>query len=106
MATKNQNFEMWQGEDKELVFSITDVDDLSGASAQWQLANSYYRNAEITKSGTVDGSAATVTILLEPDDTLSLKTGTWVHQLRLTDSSGNRNKAAEGKLTLYPVIPD
>ena len=106
MATKNQNFEIWQGEDKELVFTVTDVDDLTGASAEWRMAENIYHPAKITKAGTVDGGAATVTVLVAPSDTQSLRTGTWKHQLRIIDSSGKRNKAAEGTVVLHRVIPD
>ena len=106
MATKNQDFEMWQGEDKELVFSVTDVDDLSGASAEWRMAEDIYQPAKLTKSGSVDSGAVTVTVLLTPADTQSLRSGTWKHQLRVIDSSGKRNKAAEGTVVLHRVIPD
>ena len=105
MAATNQNFEMWQGEDKEIVFAIEDANDLSGASAEWRMADQVYRPAAITKSGVVDGDAKTVKVTLVPADSEELKSGTWKHQLRLIDSAGKRNKAAEGTVTIHPVIP-
>lgn len=104
MAVRNQNFELWQGENKELVFTVEDADDLTGATYDWRMAKTVYQPAVVTKTGNVSAGATTVTVTLEPSDTENLTPTTWQHQLRITDSAGRQNKAAEGTITLHRVI--
>lgn len=110
MAVRNQDFEMWQGEDKRLVFTVEDVDDLTGAAASWRLSHSRGSPAILTKSGAgqieLDIAAKTFTVILDSADTINQPSRSYFHQLRIVDADDNRNKGAEGQLTLHPSTPD
>lgn len=105
MATINQNFEMWQGEDKRITFTILDSDglpkSLSGARIDWVLLT--WETGVVSKSTTlnnilvVDNSAQ---IILDSVDTKSVRCGKYKHECRITDVNNLSEVVSTGFVTI------
>jgi hypothetical protein len=107
MTVKNQNFEMYQGENKVLVFDITDSSgsskDLTGCSATFVVYGGTSATNKIEKSST-DGEITfygnDVKVFLVPSDTSGIS-GKFYWELRLVDGANNSEIVAVGT---YVVI--
>ena len=97
MTKTNQNFEMWQGDGKTLVFSVTAStgigQDLTGNTASWIIQD---EEDSACLSGQVAGvvSGSLVNVILAASDTSGL-CGFYYHELSLT-ASGSPVTAAIG----------
>lgn len=110
MTKDNQNFRMYQGEDKLLEISVLDEDgnakDITGATITWILATSPdAAAAEVTKS--TGGSGVSITnaaggvfqVTLDGSDTTSLEGNYW-HEAEVEDTSGHDNTVTTGYITI------
>ena len=93
MARVDQDFELYQGEDKVIRFSITDDADapveLSGTTATWVLASSLAGNEiALTKTVgngiTIDGTDYILTLISAETELLY---GHFTHELRMIKDS-------------------
>lgn len=109
----DQNFEMFQGDDKDLVITVTDsagaAVDLTGAAIAWQMARTA-RSATPNVSKSVgsgivitDAPGGICTISLDPTDTEGL-TGDFYHELEVTDAQANITTVLSGTVTIKPAL--
>lgn len=107
MTKKNQNFEIYAGDTKDIIIAVTDAAgaavNLSGATAKWVLkknasaSNSAYKT---TGNGiTVVGGV--VTVRMNSADTQGLQ-GRYYHEAEVTDVSGNVSTILTGYVTIEP----
>jgi hypothetical protein len=102
MTAKNQNFEMFQGENKVICFEITDANnnskDLSGCSATWVVYGGSSATNKIEKKS-IDGEITftdnVAKVVLVPNDTKDLG-GKLYTELRILDGEGNSEVVAIG----------
>src|SRR6185437_701627 len=111
MTIINQDFTMWQGDAKSIVFTITDASgnpyDLTDVeNINWALSALPVTDALIQKSKTGGGisvnSPATdgiFTVTLEATDTAAL-VGAFYHEAQIIDSEGNPDVVATGTATI------
>ena len=109
MATSlNQNMTMWQGDDRDIVATISDsagsAVNITGVTATYSLGTAVDQTATFTKtvgSGIVLTTPASgiMTISIDPADTATLA-GCYYHELVITDASGNVNTAFIGEVTI------
>jgi len=104
MTTIGQNFTVWQGDHKRLIFTVVDVDNLSGADIRWVLAKNITGESIITKKSTqgditIEGN--TFIVDLSPEDTSGLEPNTrYYHESEITDSEGYVSTVASGYMRL------
>lgn len=103
MALRRQDFEIWAGDDKELIFTIEDVNSLAGASFKWAMSRSVGAEKLVEKSGDLV-TGKQVTVELAPEDTEELRRGKYYHELEITDASGRISTAAIGAVDLFPTL--
>jgi len=107
MTKTNQNARIFTGEDKNLVFTITDSTgasvDMAGASAWWIMQDETSSGSILLlKTGgsgvTVSGSTVTVAVPGSLTGGCSLS-GTYFHQLSASDTSDQVSVLSEGVIT-------
>lgn len=108
------NFAIWAGDDVELSLSLFAEDgspyNLTGATLRWGLAAIAAPNtALVTKSTSAGGIAIAnafgglATVLLVGADTETLS-GRFLHQLQVTDGTGETATLASGMVTINPSM--
>ncbi len=102
MATKDQNFEMWAGDYKKIVFVVQDVEALTGASAKWIMAQSSKSEPLLVKDCTINKNEFAVEIL--SNDTKTIVPGTYYHEAVVTDTQNHTATVATGKVTINPSL--
>ena len=111
MAYKNQDFELWQGDDFKLNYAVDGVDvpeDLT--SAKWGISKSRSRAKILEKDSTlpgeivIDTASNIVSVILFSADTLNLKEQKYYCELEVVDAESLRTTVAIGTMTLYPTI--
>jgi hypothetical protein len=110
MAMFDQDFEMFQGDTKQLVVSVVDGDglavDLSGATITWKLFKSKSGNvADVTKTignglTVTNATAGEFTVDLAEADTVNL-IGTYFHEAKVQDIRGYKTVVMVGKVTIH-----
>lgn len=106
--------ELYAGDDDRLEFTITQSDgsalDLTNMSIVWQLADRAAGPALITKDSANAGEIAVVDtvggrfdVLLDPADTADLS-GSFYHEVELTDVDGNEFTVFDGRLFIKPTL--
>lgn len=108
MTKKAQNFEMWAGDSKSLVITVTGSSgaghDLSGASVVWTLKENV-DSASLIKRSTDSGcgisiSTSTLTISLSPTHTENLS-GVYYHEGEATDPTGDVSTLFVGTARIF-----
>lgn len=105
MTTKNQNFEMYAGNTKNIVVTVADV-NLTGATVKWAMKKTIYDAEPAVAKTTAAGIAVTdattgiFTVTLFPADTRNLS-GTYQHEAEITDAPGNVSTVLTGQLTIH-----
>lgn len=101
MASTGQNFTLYEGEDKNLAFTVTGIDVTTATAIVWvahspggAFVTKTLADAEIAQTSS---TVATVTIL--PADFDGIPEGDYNHQLWITNSSSKASLVAEGKIT-------
>lgn len=119
MASLNQDFVLWEGESKTIIFDVVDENGVPlpvnlGSTVKWIMQKSATDiNGRILKS-TTDGITLStnaegglrISVFLEPQDTASKSPGTYYHEVRVIDTALNETVAAIGKVTLKPSATD
>lgn len=111
MAATNQNFTLYQGDSLTAQFSVVDDEgspvDLTGATITWRAATVSHQTVldkAVGRGITVtDAAGGVCEVALAPDDTASLL-GTYRHQLRVVDATGQEAVVAEGAMTVQRRI--
>ncbi len=109
MAAIRQNFEMHQGDDVSVAFSVTDdagaVVDLTGTTVVWRMAPSKYSASPSISKSTASGITVTdavggkFTVAIDAADTAGLG-GIYYHEAQVTDAGGKVTTVATGWLTV------
>lgn len=109
MARIAQNVEIWQGEYKELPFSVVDQNgapfDLTGATMTYKIcvgnASGAVQLTKTTASGIsiTSATAGTGKITLAAVDTASIS-GVFYHELGITDASSHPEVGFVGTITI------
>ncbi len=98
MAVEHQDFELRQGEKKDLLITVRDSSgallDLTGGTIKWCLATSNFGKTLLMKtvgSGITLSNQTTnkgeLTVQLDPADTSALEVRSYLHQLEVTLAS-------------------
>jgi hypothetical protein len=106
MALEKQDFSLWQGATRTLIYTITGTDVPTANAIKWALATGQGRivltkslaATDITRTGQV------VSVLLFPSDTETLQPGEYNHELRITDEDDQEDVVAVGSAQLYLSI--
>ncbi|MFQ8550182.1 hypothetical protein [Acinetobacter baumannii] len=102
MTAENQNFEMYQGDTKNIRFLIEDESlDLTGTTVKWVMTPFRKSEALLTKS-TTDGISVVegkVIVKLNASDSVGLL-GMYEHEVEITDQLGNVSTVLRGKITI------
>lgn len=111
MANRNQNFELWAGDNKTLSFTANDENssalDITGNTIRWSLARTPYEAALIEKSTTggstqvniTSSTAGTFEVTLNSSDSSSLR-GVYYHEAHIIDGDSDEYTIAIGHATL------
>lgn len=101
MTKKNQDFEMFAGNSKDIIITMADSSGLSGATIKWVLKKSV--NGQLITMKTVGGGISIgltfFTVRLNPADTEGLS-GRFYHEAELTDVLGNVSTVTTGHVTI------
>jgi len=112
MAIKNQNFEMYAGNDVELDITLLDEDggplDLTDATVRWALSSAYDPSAAlVTKTSDgmsgiliTDAEQGLVIVTLLRDDTEDFGGQPYVHEVAVIDSGGAETTVLTGAVTI------
>lgn len=105
MAKTNQNFTMWQGDDKRITFTVLEEGgadkSLVGSTVEWALYVSTVQQINKSSSNNnilVIGNKAQV--ILDGIDTINVRAGKYEHECRVTDSNGISEVVSTGVVTL------
>jgi len=99
MTSENQDFEVWQGDDKQLRITVTDPNagvpkDLTGVNAiEWAMVDQD-GSALITKTDgagitVTDAAAGEFTVTLDGSDTATIDPGYYDHEADVEDATGD-----------------
>lgn len=103
MTTTGQNFEIYQGDDKDLVITVTDAtDDLTSYNAVWVMYNITPETAVIIKTtqppnGIIIASGQII-ISLDGIDTENVIPKTYGHQCEIDDGLGHHSTITTGSV--------
>ncbi len=100
IARVEQNFEMWQGNSRDLVFEVEDVEELGQASIKW-IASKFGSDEALISKSTNDGievNGGQFTVSLEPSDTEDLSPTVYYHEAKVRDEMNNVYTVAVGKM--------
>lgn len=106
MAKRGQDFKLWAGDARHIVFHITDLEALEGCNLEW----AYSRTAKsepltILKSteGDIDVDGLTVTVKVPYQATLG-RFGRYYHELKMADGGDNPTRLAVGHIRILPSL--
>ena len=108
MTTTDQNFTMWQGEDKTITVALVDGDgaaygSTAGLTFTWEVFATKNSDTALislsTGSGITNGTSE-ITMVLDKTDTNALDPGTYYHECRVVDGSSDEDVVFTGGLTL------
>jgi hypothetical protein len=102
MPSTQQNAEAWQGEDRTLTITLTaSGTDLSTATAMvYRVGDGSGVFSKTLGSGVTATSSTIATVAIASTDLDDLE-GTYAHELRVTDASGNESVTLTGYLTVH-----
>lgn len=106
MGLQGQNFTIWKGDDRLIVFTIDDVQNLTGYSAEWNVAVDPDSTKLITKTSgngiAFDGNKVNVTLNSAEtnQNATNIPAGQYYHELQLVDPQGKKIVSATGIMTV------
>ena len=110
MAATGQDFDLWSGDHKRVIFTVEDLADeetLSGYEVRWAMSRFSGSSVLIEKSsnhGEIDIGDKSFTVKLEPDDTNTLRAGTYYHEAEIYYDGQYISTVSVGKVSLYSTI--
>src|SRR5574340_899717 len=111
MTTVNQDFSLWQCDDKTLSVSLTESGaalNITGCTIRWVLrkeaASGTALLTKTTASGITitNGVAGLCSIALADTDTDDIDPGVYYHEMSVVDTLGNVSTVLTGRCTVYP----
>lgn len=101
MAKKNQNFELFQGDTKNVVFAVDADNPITGSSITWALfdRSGVLVLSKTTTAGITITGDKEFTVALDPDDTRTLL-GTYFHEAKIVGAGLEEKTAAKGSLSI------
>jgi Ethanolamine utilization protein EutJ (predicted chaperonin) len=105
----SQDFSMYAGDSRNLIVTVTDpnnnVINITGATIKWVLVNGdqVVRYKDNQSAGGITITNATngqFQVSITSNDTTSLPPGTYQHEARMIDSSGNSSLLFTGNVTI------
>jgi len=109
MAKTSQNFEMFAGDHKDLIYTVESAETLQGVTISWKMAKNFGTDPLIVKtsndSAEISIEENVFTVFLDPEDTENIETD-WVyyHEAEFTDGEGNVYTVATGTGKFYPTL--
>jgi hypothetical protein len=104
------SFEIYQGNDEELVYTVVDstgapVSSLAGAVITWSLAKNAHSDQLVTKTNAdvITISGGTFTVPLIPTDTAALK-GDYYAESNIVDVEGHVSTASADKVKIKEAL--
>lgn len=114
MTISGQNFEIYQGDNKQIIITVKDDNDallnLDGYSAVWCVHNQSPSNIVFQKSTATGGitipnpANGQLVITLEGNDTATLPPKTYGHQCEILDGLGNHATVTAGYMKVITSI--
>lgn len=109
MAVTEQNFKMFQGDHKVLLFTVEDMEDLTEAKIRWKVALRPTSEPLIIKStenaGQIYIENNTFRVEINKEDTLPLDTRrTYYHEAEITDDAGYPSTVSTGKMKVHSTL--
>jgi hypothetical protein len=115
MARINQNFEMWQGDTKEVFIRVYDPEDnyydITGAQVKWKMKMQVFNGPEPTlvkETGNgitiPDPLRGLIRIQIDPEDTEAMPAGYYYHEAQLIEADGAVSVITVGRVTLNPSV--
>jgi len=106
MAYEDQDFQIFAGDNKRLIFEVVNVETLhTDTEIRWSVSRSVRRDPVIEineyPKARIDGKYVIIDIY--PEDTFELRPGRYYHELELTEE-GWIFTVALGEMTLRPVL--
>ena len=106
MAIKDQDFEIYQGNNKLLICDVENVADLTGCTITWACAK---RTAKTTvvlqKEGTVLTEYPTkFSVAFVAADTNSISIGEYYYEVKIVDTDNIAVTVATGKMIVLPTL--
>lgn len=108
MTTYAQDFEVYQGDTKQITIKVTNeagaAKTLTSSTQAWKAYDG--ATVKISKADvdislvSVDGTDDAIRFTIDPSDTSSLTAGTYTHEAEVTDSSSNVSTVTRGTLTI------
>lgn len=108
MTAENQTIEVYEDDAFRRTFDVTEggsTKNLTGATAEWSVAREAGGTAVLdeTDAGVdvtiTDAGNGEVTLTVDPGTTTGLS-GDYIHELEVTDSSGNSVTVSRGRFTV------
>lgn len=106
MGLTGQNFTKWKGDDMIIIFTVDDIQNLNGYSAEWNVAIEPDSTKLITKTNsagiTFDGNKVVIAVdsYETNQNVTAIPAGQYYHELQLVDPLGKKTVAAIGMMTL------
>lgn len=111
MTVKAQNFEIYQGDDKQIIITVYDENgailDLTGYAAVWVAVQQTTFDVVISKETEASGGISIpdptngqLIIELDANDTVSIAPKVYNHQCEIEDASGNHSTVTTGYMTV------
>lgn len=110
MAATGQDFELWAGDHKRLIFEVEDLaeeETLSGYEVRWAMSRFSGSNIIIEKKSVdseIEIGDKTFMVKLIPEDTTQLRAGTYYHEAEIFYDGQYISTVSVGKVSLYSTI--
>ena len=109
MTEYAQDFEVFQGDTKQITIPITDENKaaktLTGSTQKWEAFDGatlkiQKTNADISLVSIAPDTDNAIRFTLTPGDTVALAAKEYDHEAEITDSGGNVSTVTRGKMTV------
>ncbi len=102
MAKIEQDLILWRDRFRVIQFTIEEVSDLIGYSANWAMSNRAGSTSHLSKAlgGDIEIDDVKVLVSFYPSDFENIAEGEYYHELLLYDGEGNPIQAATGIVDL------
>ncbi len=101
MTYRNQDMQLWAGDDNIIRFAIDNIDELYGTTAKYIMTDAKSGDNVIDEDITND-IGTNVDVPLYGTRTRDLIPGRYYHKLTLIDAEGTRITLATGNVVIYP----
>ena len=109
MARIDQDFNMWIGDTKRVIFTVEDADSLVGSEIVWKLARSVKDEPVLIKTSEnpeeIERDGNKFIVKIKPEDTEEVSTsGSYYHEAKVIDGDGNIHTVSVGRINFNPAL--